>query len=131
MLPKSTISCKIPNYNFGLDPINYVYKLLKICPIYKDENEGTNDLFVRNFSWEILTISIDSSWRHINPTPQESIIDRNICITNVLNGLHSIKANGSLHIKTCTIIKINKNLLKKRIGALSIYKRYIYYQIDR
>lgn len=54
------------SYHFGFDPVNKLYKLLKICPVYDGPDEDRyweyRDMdFVENLNCEILTIGVDSS----------------------------------------------------------------------
>lgn len=87
-LPVSRHESSSCSYHLGFDPASRLYKLLKICPVYKDYDDNIlypedNSEFVLNLDCEILTLGVDSSWRSIKPAPWE-IRSRSICFTGVL-----------------------------------------------
>ncbi|KAL3515817.1 hypothetical protein ACH5RR_022719 [Cinchona calisaya] len=78
-LPLSQYEYNLSRYHLGYDPINKMYKLLKICPPVYDSEA----LLIRNFDCEILTLGIDESWRNIESPPCE-ILKNSICFDGVL-----------------------------------------------
>ncbi|KAL3515775.1 hypothetical protein ACH5RR_022677 [Cinchona calisaya] len=94
-LPLSEYEAGSCGYHFGFDPINKLYKLLKTCAIYEEDEHDDFDgenlyvaTLIRNLNCEILTIGVDKSRRRIDFPPWE-IIDRSVCINGALYWLVS------------------------------------------
>jgi F-box interacting protein len=81
-LPSSKYCGDFITYHFGFDPINNLYKILKVCPLY--EKIDLENIFIRNLEYEILTLGVDSFWKNIDP-PREEIESQGICINGVLH----------------------------------------------
>ncbi|XP_027082784.1 putative F-box protein At1g32420 [Coffea arabica] len=92
-LPRSEYGHSSATYHLGFDPVDKLYKLLKICPVYSDDDYDGEDL--REATWlcnldysEILTIGTDASWRRIAPAPRE-IVERAVCLDGALYWLEN------------------------------------------
>ncbi|CAI9111940.1 OLC1v1012290C1 [Oldenlandia corymbosa var. corymbosa] len=72
LLPPSTAELRTRGYYLGFDPVNRLYKLLRI------------QIKARKLGCEILSIGLDASWRPVDGPPKNIIEDKSVCYNGVL-----------------------------------------------